>query len=135
MKKNYLEMIQKVIARMGNNSFLLKGWAVLVIVAIFTFTKESNNVKIILFTNIPLVVFWGLDSYYLQLERKYRLLFDHVRNNISEKDVDYNLNPNLISVTLKDSKKVSFFNCLFSITELLYYGTCIVTTILIYIFA
>ena len=57
MKNNYLEMIQKVIARMGNNSFLLKGLAVLVIVAIFTFTKESNNVKIILFTNIPLVVF------------------------------------------------------------------------------
>lgn len=77
MKKEHLEMIQNVINRMGNNSFLLKGWAVLVIVAIFTFTGESNNdIRCILFTNVPLVVFWGLDSYYLQLERKYRKLYD-----------------------------------------------------------
>lgn len=135
MKKDYLEMIQKVVDRMGNNSFLLKGWAVLVIVAIFTFTNECSNVKLILLTNIPLIIFWGLDSYYLLLERKYRLLFDYVRINIEEENVDFNMNPNIISIQVKDSKKVCFLNCLFSMTELLYYGICIITTILIYIFA
>lgn len=88
MKHEHLEMIQNVINRMGNNSFLLKGWAVLVIVAIFTFTGESNNdIRCILFTNIPLIVFWGLDSYYLQLERKYRKLYDDIRQQKNEKQI------------------------------------------------
>ena len=135
MKKEHLEMIQNVINRMGNNSFLLKGWAVLVIVAIFTFTGESNNdIKCILFTNIPLIVFWGLDSYYLQLERKYRKLYDDIR--LKENDnTDFNMNPSNVKISISDSKMVSFMNCFLSATEILFYGTCITTTILIYIFA
>ncbi len=135
MKKEHLEMIQNVINRMGNNSFLLKGWAVLVIVAIFTFTGESNNdIRCILFTNVPLVVFWGLDSYYLQLERKYRKLYDDIRLQESD-ETDFNMNPSNVKISISDSRKVSFMNCFLSPTEILFYGTCIVTTILIYIFA
>lgn len=136
MKKDHLEMIQNVINRMGNNSFLLKGWVVLVIVAIFTFAGESNSdIKCILFTNVPLVVFWGLDSYYLQLERKYRKLYDYVRLQDDDEKIDFNMNPNSIDITIAESKKICFMNCLFSPTELLFYGTCIITTILIYVFA
>lgn len=135
MKYEHLEMIQNVINRMGNNSFLLKGWAVLVIVAIFTFTGESNNdIRCILFTNIPLIVFWGLDSYYLQLERKYRKLYDDIRQQKNEK-TNFNMNPNNIKISISTSKEVSFMNCFLSATEILFYGTCIVTTVLIYIFA
>lgn len=135
MKHEHLEMIQNVINRMGNNSFLLKGWAVLVIVAIFTFTGESNNdIRCILFTNIPLIVFWGLDSYYLQLERKYRKLYDDIRQQKNEK-TNFNMNPNNIKISISTSKEVSFMNCFLSATEILFYGTCIVTTVLIYIFA
>lgn len=135
MKKEHLEMIQNVINRMGNNSFLLKGWAVLVIVAIFTFTGESNNdIRCILFTNVPLVVFWGLDSYYLQLERKYRKLYDDIRLQESDK-TDFNMNPSNVKISISDSKKICLMNCFLSATEILFYGTCIVTTILIYIFA
>lgn len=135
MKKEHLEMIQNVINRMGNNSFLLKGWAVLIIVAIFTFTEESNNdIRCILFTNVPLVVLWGLDSYYLQLERKYRKLYDDVRLQEGD-DTNFNMNPNNINITISESKKICLLNCLISPTELLFYGTCIITTILIYIFA
>lgn len=133
-KKEHLEMIQRVIDRMGNNSFLLKGWAVLVIVGIFTFASESTNIKCILFTNIPLFVFWVLDTYYLQLERKYRKLYDYVRT-LPNKNTDYNMNPNKITLTIEESKKLYFVNCLFSKTEVSFYVTCIITTILIYIFA
>lgn len=132
-KKEHLDMIQRIIDRMGNNSFLLKGWAVLVIVGIFSFAGESD-VRCILFTNIPLIVFWGLDSYYLQLERKYRKLYDYIRLK-KEKNTDFNLNPSQIKLTIEESKKLCFFNCLFSKTEVLFYVTCIITTILIYNFA
>ena len=109
MKNNHLSMIQSTIQRMGNNSFMLKGWAVLVIVAIFTFAGEQNNVKCILFTIIPLIVFWGLDSYYLQLERKFRILYDDVRNK-KEEDIDYDMNYNNVSITVGNSKKYLILN-------------------------
>lgn len=134
MKKDHLDMIQRVIDRMGNNSFLLKGWAVLVIVAIFTLAGESKDISCVLFTIVPLVVFWGLDSYYLQLERKYRKLYDWVRKR-NNKKIDFNMNPNQVKLNIEDSKNICFVNCLISKTEFLFYGTCIVTTILIYIFA
>lgn len=132
-KSNHLNMIQSTIQRMGNNSFYLKGWAVLIIVAIFTFAGEQNNIRCILFTNLPLIVFWGLDAYYLQLERKYRFLYDDVRNK-KENEIDYDMNFNNVTTSLKNAKKVCYFSCLFSKTEILFYGTCIVTTVLIYLF-
>ena len=119
---------------MGNNSFLLKGWAVLIIVAIFTFAGEQNNVQCILFTVIPLIVFWGLDTYYLQLERKYRMLYDEVRLK-KEEDIDFDMNFNNVATTVGNANKISYFKCLFSKTEVLFYLTCIVTTVLVYLFA
>ena len=114
-KSNHLNMIQSTIQRMGNNSFYLKGWAVLIIVAIFTFAGEQNNIRCILFTNLPLIVFWGLDAYYLQLERKYRFLYDDVRNK-KENEIDYDMNFNNVTISLKNVKKVCYFSCLLSKT-------------------
>lgn len=134
MKNNHLSIIQSTVQRMGNNSFLLKGWAVLIIVAIFTFAGEQNNVRCILFTVIPLLVFWGLDTYYLQLERKYRMLYDEVRLK-KEEEVDFDMNFDNVATTVGNANKISYFKCLFSKTEVLFYLTCIVTTVLIYLFA
>ena len=134
MKNNHLSIIQSTVQRMGNNSFLLKGWAVLIIVAIFTFAGEQNNVQCILFTVIPLIVFWGLDTYYLQLERKYRMLYNEVRLK-KEEDIDFDMNFNNVATTVGNANKISYFKCLFSKTEVLFYLTCIVTTVLVYLFA
>lgn len=134
MKNNHLSIIQSTVQRMGNNSFLLKGWAVLIIVAIFTFAGEQDNIQCILFTVIPLIVFWGLDTYYLQLERKYRMLYDEVRVK-KEEDIDFDMNFNNVATTIGNAYRVSYFKCLFSKTEVLFYLTCIVTTVLIYLFA
>ena len=133
MKSNHLSMIQSTIQRMSNNSFYLKGWGVLIIVAIFTFAGQQNNIRCILFTNLPLLVFWGLDAYYLQLERKYRFLYNDVRNK-KEEEIDCDMDFNEVITSLKNAKKVCYFNSLFSKTEILFYGICIVTTVLIYLF-
>ena len=134
MKREHLDMIQRVIDRMGNNSFQLKGWAVLIIIGIFTFAGEGNDVRCILFTNIPLIVFWGLDAYYLQLERKYRKLYDYIRIT-KDKNTNFDMNPNQVKLTISESKDICFLNCLLSKTEILFYATCVITTNLIYIFA
>ena len=129
----HLQMIQGIITRMGQNSFQLKGWAIGIMIAIFTFAGQQGDTRSILFTIIPLTVIWLLDSYYLQLERKFRLLYDDVRKNKEKTDFDMSFN----SVKLEVGKhnKISYFRIMFSITETPFYLVCIITTILIYQFA
>lgn len=132
-KTSHLQMIQDNITRMGQNSFQIKGWAVGIIIAIFSFAGNQNDIRSILFTVIPLIVLWFLDSYYLLLERKFRLLFDDMRNN--NQDSNFNMNFNSIKLKVGKYYKISYVRVLLSITEISFYVTCITTTILIYIFA
>ncbi len=117
-KIKHLEMIQSIIQRMANNSFLLKGWTVSLIVAVFALADSMMNQYYFVFTYIPVVIFWFLDAYYLQLERKYVTLYDDIRK---EKVTDFNLN--IDKVTYKETKKedLKYRNCLFSTSECLFY--------------
>lgn len=72
----YLEMIQRTIERMSSNSFILKGWAVTLVAAIFVVSDISAYKYYFLLVYIPIILFWLLDAYYLGMERRYRLLFE-----------------------------------------------------------
>ena len=102
-KINHLNMIQAVISRMGNNSFSLKGWSVLIMVAVYAFAGKSNA-RAVIVTLIPLIVFWFIDTYYLMLERLYRKLYDEVRIEDEDK-IDFNMSIEDIKISLKDLKK------------------------------
>lgn len=130
-KVAHLQMIQGIITRMGQNSFQIKGWAIGIMIAIFSFAGEQSNTRCILFTIVPLIIMWFLDSYYLQLERKFRLLYDDVR--VSEESRDYDMNFNDIKIKVRNSYKISYFKILISATEIVFYLTCIITTTLIYL--
>lgn len=130
-KIEHLKMIQTIIDRMGHNSFMLKGWAIGVMIAIFAFAGKGKEAECVLFTIIPLIIFWLLDSYYLFLEKKYRLLYDDVRIE-KEEDIDFSMNPNNVNIKVGDINKKSYFAVVVSKTEILFYITCIVTTLLIY---
>lgn len=78
-KLKHLEMIQAVINRMANNSFMLKGWTVTLVAGIFALASKDADKMYFLIAYIPLIIFWGLDSYYLLQERLYRSLYDKVR--------------------------------------------------------
>ena len=83
-KISHLQMIQSIIDRMGKNSFSLKGWSVGIMIAIYAFAGQNYN-KAVIVTLIPLIIFWILDSsYYLMLERKYRRLYEFIRNIFSK---------------------------------------------------
>ena len=129
-KISHLEMIQNVITRMGNNSFSLKGWSVGIMVAVYAFAGQSN-VKAVIVTLMPLIVFWFIDTYYLTLERKFRCLYDEVREK-KDDDIDFSMNPNDVKINLKDVKKYGFFNILISHSVLPFYLVCIATTLVIY---
>lgn len=74
----HLEMIQGIINRMASNSFLLKGWAVTLVAALFALAAKESNSVFFWFAYLPVMAFWGLDGYYLSLERKFRKLYDEV---------------------------------------------------------
>jgi hypothetical protein len=67
-----IDLIQSVINRMANTSFLIKGWAISVMG--FIFALQSNK-DIMFVAVIPIVLFWILDTYFLQQERLYRKLY------------------------------------------------------------
>ena len=74
-----IDIIQDIIKRMAFNSFMIKGWAItLVVVTLLLKGTEKYQVWIAF---IPLLVFWFLDAYFLRQERMYRILYDWVINN------------------------------------------------------
>ena len=78
-KIKHLEFIQNVINRLSTNSFLLKGWSVVLVSALFALSEYNSSGKFILLAYLPAIVFWGLDGYFLSLEKRYRNLYDNVR--------------------------------------------------------
>ena len=74
----HLEFIQAVITRMNANSFQLKGWSIAIVSALLALYANSNNVIYIFVAIIPTLLFWGLDAYYLQQERKFRGVYNNV---------------------------------------------------------
>ncbi len=120
MKENMvkqLEMIQGIINRMGSNSFALKGWAVTLVAALFALASKNTNPMYFFIAYIPILVFWGLDSYYLQIERKYRNLYDYVRRQ-NEIEIDYNMST---KEDYCDNDKTEYINCLIAVTEMGFY--------------
>jgi hypothetical protein len=74
----HLEMIQAIITRMNTNSFQLKGLSITIVAAILAIYAATQKVDFILIAIFPLIIFWFLDTYYLQMERKFRGLYNDV---------------------------------------------------------
>lgn len=119
-KVKHLEMIESVIDRMGHNSFQLKGWAVTLMSIVGALSAKGSDKRFMLLGLIPLIAFWLLDSYYLQLERKYRVMFEQVRTK-DEADIDFDMNLKHVHYSEEDLKKVCFCNCMISSTEVIFY--------------
>ena len=75
----HLEMIQAVVSRMASNSFLLKGWAITLVAALFVLVTTQSKVQLAWIALLPTAVFWFLDGYFLLQEKMFRHLYDYVR--------------------------------------------------------
>ena len=110
----HLTMIQNIINRMAHNSFLLKGWSVVLISALFVLTKNQAIHEFLKWTPLfPLISFWILDGYFLQQERMYRKLYDNVRK---QETTDFSMNASIYK-----NKVDSWIKTCFSITLNLFY--------------
>ena len=115
-KQKHLEFIQAVINRMAGNSFLLKGWAVTLVAALFALSAKDTNHAYIPIAYFPTITFWILDGYFISQERLFRSLYDHVRK-LAEKDIDFSMNTSAFRAKARNGWVCSMF----SITLLCFY--------------
>lgn len=107
----HLEFIQNIITRMNTNSFQIKGWMITIVSALLAIYADKGNVLFIFVAVAPTLVFWFIDSYYLQQERRFRGLYNDVRISqtkilVFSMDIEkykggiYNFWNNFISITI-----------------------------------
>ncbi|ARP70619.1 hypothetical protein LK07_13430 [Streptomyces pluripotens] len=74
----HLELLQSVISRLGNNSFLVKGWCITLNSVLVAAGNRSPAWTAILVAVTVTVGFWLLDGYYLRQERLFRTLYERI---------------------------------------------------------
>lgn len=116
-KRAHLEMIQAIINRMSVNSFLLKGWSVVLVSALFALAAGDSQALFVYLAYFPAVAFWILDGYFLWQERLFRRLYDRVRA-MAESDVDFSMDTS--GVRGDDG---GWFAVVFSKTLVIFHGT------------
>ena len=78
-KRLHLQLLQGVVSRLASNSFLIKGWSVTLISALFALAAAKADPLFVYLAYFPSLSFWALDAYFLRQERLFRKLHDHVR--------------------------------------------------------
>jgi len=124
-KIKHLEFIQTIINRMAGNSFLIKGWAITLVAALFALSSKDANKNYILISFLPVIIFWILDAYFLSEKEPFRCLYDKVRN-LDENKVDFSLD-----ISQFKERKNNWFWSMFSYTILFFYTSLIVVMLII----
>lgn len=118
-------MIQGVINRMANNSFLLKGWSVLLVSGLFALAAKDSKIVFVYLAYFPSVAFWVLDGYFLHQERLFRKLYDKAREAVGS-DSDFSMDTSLVS-----SQIDSWRDTIFSKTLFIFHGSIIATILIV----
>jgi hypothetical protein len=125
-KRQHLEFIQNVITRMNTNSFQIKGMAVTIVSALIAIYASTSNVIFVFLGIAPTVLFWFLDSYYLQQERKFRGIY----NNVAGLKNDVEIKPYEMPIQKFQDGQYSFYKVFYSKTIAWLYGTIILLLLL-----
>lgn len=124
-KIKHLEFIQATITRLNQNSFQIKGWMITIVSAFLAFYANSRNTIYIFIAIVPAIVFWFLDAYYLQQERKFRGVYNDVAG-LSSEDSRIEIKDFEMPTQKYQYGNYYFFNVLFSKTIVLLYGIIII---------
>ena len=125
MKLAHLQMIQAVITRMARNSFLIKGWSVTLVAALFALAAADTNESFVYLAYFPAFMFWALDAYFLRQERLLRKVYDHARE-LEPGQVDFSMNTQPF-----EDKVASTWHVGWSPTLRFFHGTIVVTVVVV----
>lgn len=122
----HLDLISGVIARMANNSFEAKRWAVTLTSATLALAFQQKIPELLLVACVPNLAFWVLDSFYLHKEREFRALFEIVRKS-DENSIDFSM------VLPAGHPKISLIKTVFAKLHILFYGALLLIPIASYL--
>jgi len=128
-KLKHLELIQDVVNRQSTNSFLLKGWSVIIIAALIALAAKDAETRLVVLAGLPALVFWGLDGFFIRQEKLFRKLYDRVRL-LDEEDVDFGMSTKPV-----ESQVRCWLSCVFSRTLVPFHGALVVAIVAAYFFS
>jgi len=129
-KRKHLEFIQDVIKRMAYNSFLLKGWSITIVSALFVAASiRDSDPSVFIISFLPLTLFWGLDAFFLYQEWLHRALYDKVRT-LKDEQVDFSMDTSGF-----DDEKYTWKKAIGSKTLRLFHGGLFVLTLIFNLWA
>lgn len=124
----HLEFIQAVIARHAGTAFLVRGWALTIVAAIFAILATRFEPWLAAVALVPLLSFWALDGFFLWQERLFRMLYDDVRKPTSTVEpMSMNIGPYVTDTT--------WFGAIRSKTLLLFYAPLVALDVVVVIAA
>ena len=127
-KIKHLEFIQNIITRMNHNSFQIKTFTITIVAALLAVYASNKNELFIAIGTMPVILFWFLDAYYLQQERKFRGIYGNVAGFKKEVDIkDFEM-----PIHKFTGGSFSYYRVLFSRTIVCFYGLIIVGLIMFY---
>jgi hypothetical protein len=74
--QSHLAIMQSVIQRMAANSTSAKTWCITLVSAILVIVADKQRPQYIWLSLVPAMLFFGLDAYYLALERGFRCSYN-----------------------------------------------------------
>jgi hypothetical protein len=116
MNEKHIEFVQNIITRMNSNSFMLKGWQILIVSALFALSANDANLNFIYITYLPSIAFWILDGFYLRQERLFRKLYNSIIDPKS-KIPKYSMDTSIFNESVETLSRTCF-----SISVLLFHG-------------
>ena len=81
LNEKHLDYLQAIITRHNTNSFTLKGWTITLLAALLALSGAIKEADIALIALMPIIIFWGLDAFYLSNERCFIDLFNAAVKN------------------------------------------------------
>jgi hypothetical protein len=79
LRVKQLEMVQAIVARLGNYGATLKNYCITLTTAVCGFAITLHRPVVALLALLPIVIFALLDAQFLRIERRFRGLFDRLR--------------------------------------------------------
>lgn len=129
-KLKHLELIQGVINRLAGNSFYMKGWAVVLLSALLVLVVREDRGDLGWLGLLPVLVFWGLDAYFLWQERLFRALYDRVRL-IDAAEIDFSMDVGVV----RADPRLTWSRALISRTLVSFYMVLVAVVIVVAVVA
>lgn len=118
----HMDYVQAIIARLANNSFVMKGWALTLTSALLGFAATRGDALLAFLALVAVLAFWFLDAYFLRQERAFRLMFADVA---SKNVAGFNLNP------ARYAEQVKWWPVLRSVSLGVFYGALLMLSLVL----